>query len=171
MKKQFLTTVIVLLVMSMAGLQLYAQKDVDKLKAEIKTINDKLVKAGLENNFEMASKYYCDDVVSLPNYGPQISGLKPLIEKNKQDMKAGYKMLSLNLKTDKVLPDKMYVIETGHYDISMSMPQMDQPINDKGKYITVWERQSDGTLKILVETWNTDTNPMMGKEMTEKEMD
>jgi len=78
----------------------------------------------------------------------------------------------MKLQTDNVLTDKAYVIETGHYDISMQMPKMEQPLNDKGKYITVWQRQSDGSLKILVETWNTDTNPMeAGKSTAEKDME
>ncbi|MBM3437153.1 MAG: hypothetical protein FJY07_13165 [Bacteroidetes bacterium] len=172
MKKQFFITVALLMVMSMAGIQLYAQKDADKLKAEITKINNNLVKAGLENNMELMKTYYCEDVISLPNYGPQLMGVKQLVEKNKKDIQEGFKMLSLDLKTDNVFPDKMYVIETGHFDISMSLPKMDQPVNDKGKYITVWERQPDGSLKILIETWNTDTNPMeMQKGMTEKEMD
>jgi hypothetical protein len=25
--------------------------------------------------------------------------------------------------------------------------------------MTIWEKQNDGSLKIKVETWNTDTNP------------
>jgi ketosteroid isomerase-like protein len=160
------------MVMSMAGFQLYAQKDADKLKTEIKLINDKLVKASLDNNIDAAMNFYCDDVISMPNYGPQIVGKKHLLDKNKKDMHEGFKMLSMKLQTDNVLTDKAYVIETGHYDISMQMPKMEQPLNDKGKYITVWQRQSDGSLKILVETWNTDTNPMeAGKSTAEKDME
>jgi hypothetical protein len=33
-------------------------------------------------------------------------------------------------------------------------------ISDKGKYLTIYERDANGSLKIKVETWNTDLNPM-----------
>jgi ketosteroid isomerase-like protein len=174
MKKLFITTGIVLLLVSAAGVKVYAQKDADKLKSEIKSMNDKMAKASVSNNMDYMKSYYCDNVISLPNNGPQVSGLSQLMAKNKEDMQAGYKMISLDLKTDNIFPDKMYVIETGHYDISMSMPKSDKPMNDKGKYITVWERQTDGSLKVLIETWNTDTNPMgmdMKKEMSEQNED
>jgi ketosteroid isomerase-like protein len=37
-------------------------------------------------------------------------------------------------------------------------------MEDTGKYLTLWEKQADGSLKIKVETWNTDKNPMMPKQ-------
>ncbi len=38
----------------------------------------------------------------------------------------------------------------------------DMPWNDHGKYMTIWEMQDDGSLKVKVETWNTDVNPVDG---------
>ena len=41
---------------------------------------------------------------------------------------------------------------------------------DNGKYVTVYEIQKDGSLKVKIETWNTDTNPwaQMNEENQEK---
>jgi hypothetical protein len=36
---------------------------------------------------------------------------------------------------------------------------MPGPMEDHGKYVTVWEKQKGGALKIKVETWNSDINP------------
>ena len=33
-------------------------------------------------------------------------------------------------------------------------------IKDNGKYVTVYAREDDGSMKFTVETWNTDINPM-----------
>jgi ketosteroid isomerase-like protein len=33
-------------------------------------------------------------------------------------------------------------------------------MEDHGKYLTVWEKQKDGSLKVKVETWNSDVDPM-----------
>ena len=59
------------------------------------------------------------------------------------------------------------VIDIGTYNITMTLPQMgDQPWNDHGKYMTIWEMQEDGSLLAVAETWNTDTNPWQDmKEM------
>ena len=37
--------------------------------------------------------------------------------------------------------------EIGTYKINASMPGMDKPMDDHGKYLTVWEKQKDGSLK------------------------
>jgi ketosteroid isomerase-like protein len=170
MKNLYTKTTLILLILVLAGTQLNAQKEAEKLKTEIKTLNDKMIKAGLANDLASVMSIYSDNVISLPNYGPMISGKKALMEKNQKDIESGFKMLSMNFNTDEVFPDKQYVTEVGHYVIKMSIPGMPEPINDNGKYITVWERQADGSLKVLIETWNTDVNPMeMQKKMMDKE--
>jgi uncharacterized protein (TIGR02246 family) len=170
MKNLYAKTTLILLIMVLAGAQLYAQKDDGKLKAEIKTLNDKMIKAGLANDLESVLSIYSDDVISMPSYGPMVRGKKALMEKNKKDMESGFKMLSMNINTDEVFPDKQYITEVGHYDIKMTIPGMAEPMNDNGKYVTIWERQTDGSLKVFIETWNTDVNPMeMEKKMMEKQ--
>ena len=46
--------------------------------------------------------------------------------------------------------------EIGKYEISLEIPGVPHPITDKGKYLVIWQRQNDGTLKIKLETWNND---------------
>jgi hypothetical protein len=47
----------------------------------------------------------------------------------------------------------------------MTMPNMPAPMEDHGKYLTVWEKQKDGSLKVKVETGNSEVDPtnMMGQ--------
>ena len=52
------------------------------------------------------------------------------------------------------------ITEIGTYKMNRSMPGMDKPMDDHGKYLTIWEKQKDGSLKIKVETWNSDVDPM-----------
>ena len=54
----------------------------------------------------------------------------------------------------------------------MTMPNMDKPMEDHGKYLTIWEKQKDGSLKVKVETWNSDVDPMsMMNQMGQKGAD
>jgi ketosteroid isomerase-like protein len=168
MKNLYVTTALLLLVLVLAGTQLNAQGDAMKLKSEITEMNNKMLKAWKAEDWATANSYYAENVISMPSYEPMLKGKSTVVEKSKKDHEAGYKMLEMNLNIDEVFPDKMYVIEVGHYVVKMSVPNMKEPINDNGKYVTVWERQKDGTLKVFIETWNSDINPM---EMQGKKMD
>jgi len=52
----------------------------------------------------------------------------------------------------------------------MSMPGMDKPMDDQGKYLTIWEKQKDGSMKVKVETWNSDADPMTMMKSMDKQM-
>jgi ketosteroid isomerase-like protein len=160
MKNLYATTVLLLLIMLLAVPQLNAQDDAKKLKSEITEMNNKMLKAWKAEDWATANSYYAENVISMPSYEPMLKGKSNVIEKSKKNHEAGYKMLEMNLNIDEVYPDKNYVIEVGHYVIKMQIPGMDKPMDDNGKYLTVWERQKDGTLKVFIETWNTDVNPM-----------
>jgi hypothetical protein len=45
---------------------------------------------------------------------------------------------------------------------------MDKPWNNHRECLTLWEMQEDGSMKIKVETWNTDVNPWMEMQKDEK---
>jgi len=44
---------------------------------------------------------------------------------------------------------------SGTYQLSMS-DASGKPINDRGKYLEVWEKQADGNWKCAADIWNSD---------------
>lgn len=46
----------------------------------------------------------------------------------------------------------------GVYDLSMTGPD-GKPVTDKGKYVTVYKKQADGSWKAAVDTFNSDLPP------------
>jgi ketosteroid isomerase-like protein len=85
----------------------------------------------------------------------------PAIKKASEEMqKKGVKFTSFVPTTLKVIVNGNQITEVGTYKISISMPGMDKPIDDHGKYLTLWEKQKDGSLKVKIETWNSDVDPM-----------
>lgn len=169
MKYLKIKSALLLIILFLAGNQLSAQKEINKLKSQIKTLNDKMIKAGLDEDTETMAAMYSDDIIYLPNYSPMVKGKKKVMEMDKESQKEGYKMTAWTLKTDEIFPDKKYIIETGTYSVTIKVPQMPEPVNDKGKYVTVWVRQKDGGLKIFIDTWNSDLNPMaMDNNMMEE---
>ena len=87
-------------------------------------------------------------------------GIAAIRKANEEMMKSGMKITSFEPVTLKVLVNGNMITEIGTYKISMSMPGMENPMQDHGKYLTIWEKQKDGSLKVKVETWNTDVDPM-----------
>lgn len=134
-------------------------QDLSLLKEKVETANKKFVNAMLNDDYETMNSMYTNDIISMPSYQPMIRGIEAIIELSEMQKQSGWSTQYFNLRTTDVIPAGNLVIEIGNYDISMSMPGNAGEWNDNGKYITIWELQSDGNLKIKIETWNTDTNP------------
>jgi ketosteroid isomerase-like protein len=75
----------------------------------------------------------------------------------------------MNFKVLEVMKMGSEFIEIGTYKITIHSPQMQMPITDEGKYLTIWEKKGKGDLKIKIEIWNTDVNPMTMMEKVSKE--
>ena len=123
----------------------------EKIAAEM---SEKMVKGDFQHD------YYADDAISMPEWQPMIEGIEAL-KANADQMKAsGINFTKFELKPLKVIINGKMVTEIGTYDLTMTMPEVPEPISDKGKYLTIWEIQKRGDMKIKVETWNTDMSPM-----------
>jgi hypothetical protein len=72
---------------------------------------------------------------------------------------AGVKVTSFESQPTEAWECGNQVIEIGTFIISLDIPGM-PGIKDHGKYVTVYERDSKGALKVKIQTRNTDMNPM-----------
>jgi len=156
---------LILFIVTLLCSQLVAQDDLGKLKKQIEGMGDKLVKATIAGDVETIFSFYTDDIISMPNYGEMIKG-KEALKKNDEEMrKAGFEIHSMNFTILDIWSCSDLVYEIGKYGISLTLPGVPQPVADNGKYLTIWQKQSDGSLKIKIEMWNTDVNPWtMSKE-------
>jgi ketosteroid isomerase-like protein len=139
--------------------EISAQSDMTKEKQMISDINAELEKYMVSGNYTGALKHYTDDAVSLPSYQQMLKGKKDIEKRSMEDQKSGMKITAFDLETLDVFGSGDLVYEIGTYKITMEMPNMKEPVNDKGKYLTVYQKEDDGSLKIKAETWNTDINP------------
>jgi len=132
-----------------------------EIKMKIEKMNKKLTEAMLSGDMEKSLSFYASDAVSLPSYGPMAEGIDAIRKSSEEMMNSGMKITACSFETKKVkVCDKM-ITEIGLYKMSMSMPEMEGAMEDHGKYLTIWEMQADGSLKIKVEMWNTDVMPKM----------
>jgi len=137
-------------------------------KAKIEKINKEMAQNMLEGNTEKNLSLYSADAISMPSYEPMHEGIAAIRKSNEEMMKSGMKITSFEPVTVKVLVNGNMITEIGTYKMSMTMPGMDKPMEDHGKYLSIWEKQQDGSLKVKIETWNTDINPMSMMKSTEK---
>jgi ketosteroid isomerase-like protein len=157
-KANFVSFSVLLAILFMASAG-FSQSAAD-YKVKIEKINKQMAKYMLEGNSEKNLELYAADAISMPSYEPMLEGIAAIRKSSEAMMKSGMKITSFEPVTVKVLVNGNMITEIGTYKMSMSMPGMEKPMNDHGKYLTIWEKQKDGSLKVKVDTWNTDVDPM-----------
>jgi len=146
----------------------FSQTDAE-YKAKLEALNKEMAKNMLAGNIEKILVNYAADAISMPSYQPISEGIPAIRKSNEEMMKTGVKFVSFVPTIKKVFSSGNLVMEIGLYQMSMTMPGMEKPMEDHGKYLNIWEKQKDGSLKVKVETWNSDVDPMaamgdMGKK-------
>jgi ketosteroid isomerase-like protein len=99
----------------------------------------------------MAAFYTADAKFLAPN-APMIEGRAGIESFGKEMFAAGGQ--SLKLETVDVLDGGDLEIEVGRYTMGIQPPGAD-PMVDNGKYVAVWRRDTDGDMKMAVDTFNT----------------
>jgi len=150
--------IVLFTILLFASMQIQAQ-DVGDMKAKFNDMNKKFAKMMLDNDYDGILSFYADDIISLPSYQPMVRGLDAIKKSQEMEKNSGNKMTAFDLTTTDVINAGDYYIEIGTYTLTMDIPGMQMPYNDKGKYMNVWEKQDDGSLKMKVDTWNSDINP------------
>jgi ketosteroid isomerase-like protein len=143
----------------LTGNLLFSQSDAE-YKAKIESLNKEMVKNMLEGNTEKLLTIYTQDAISLPGNEPMSQGLTEIRKASEEMAKSGVKFNSFEPTILKVMSSGNLITEIGTYKISMTVPEVGGPVDDHGKYLTIWEKQKDGSLKVKVEMWNSDKAPM-----------
>ena len=151
---------VVLIVAMFTTIITYSQQSAREYQSKIEELNKEMVSSMLEGNIEKNLSMYTDDAISMPSYEPMREGIAAIRKGAEEMAKMGMKVTSFEPTIKKVIPEGNLITEIGSYKIKLTMAGMDEPIEDHGKYLTIWEKQKDGSLKVKVETWNSDVNPM-----------
>jgi ketosteroid isomerase-like protein len=139
-------------------------QDTDEMKSTIQEWNDQFSQAMMNGDNEKMLSFYADDIISMPSYAPMLEGKKALKNAMEMDSNSGKKFTKFNLTSKKLLSEGNLLVDIGTYELTVEMEGMDKPIDDQGKYVTVYEKQNDGSWKIKVDTWNSDLNPWMSND-------
>ena len=106
---------------------------------------------------KMSSIYTADAVVLMPN-APLARGHSGINQLN-AGMLAALTVTAAEFKTTDLIVTGDYAIETGTYEMTMR-PKTGAPIADVGKFVSIWQKQSDGSWKIVKDISNSDKAAM-----------
>jgi ketosteroid isomerase-like protein len=149
----------------------YSQEMSD-LQKKVQSMNNDMAKLLLSGDEDAMWNYYTEDVISMPSYQPMMKGMEECKKASQEMMESGMEMIDFKSTVTDIIQSGDLVVDIGTYEITMKIPAMgDQPWNDHGKYMTLWEKQDDGSMKVKAETWNTDVNPWMEMQKMEEQED
>ena len=126
--------------------------DVERL---LRDLDAQWAKAAAAKDVEQTIGYYSDDAIVLP---PNATGAatKEAIRNVWKDMFA-IPSLVISWQPTRVQVGKSGEMAwvRGRYELTMN-DASGKPIDDRGKYLEVWEKQTDGNWKCAADMWNSD---------------
>jgi ketosteroid isomerase-like protein len=156
MRSCFSRIVLPTLMLLVFSSQTFAQDDLTKIKQTIQQINAEFARASIEGNWDIVFSYYFDDVVVMPNFYEIIRGKENWRLLEDEATKKGRRITSASFATLDLWACGDLVYETGKYAMSMTLPGLSNPYSDQGKYLSIWQKQKNGSLKVKMLIWNTD---------------
>jgi uncharacterized protein (TIGR02246 family) len=127
--------------------------NVADVRPSIDRVNAQMVAAMNSGRVDDVLPLYAPDAIVLAPNAPPMAGHGAI--RQFWGAVSGMKMSGVSLTTDQVEVHGDVAIETGSYTMTLTPPGASSPVNDRGKYLVVWKRQSDGSWKIYRDMFST----------------
>ena len=119
---------------------------------DVRAVNDAYEKAVANQDVASVVSLYTSDATLMPPNAPLAKGTKALEAVFNGYIEAGAN--SLTLETIELDAQGDAVIEVGRYTLGIQTP--DGAMEDVGKYLQVFKRQGDGSLRLAYDAFNSD---------------
>ena len=124
-------------------------------EATLRKLDDEWSKAVGSRDVEKATSYYSEDAVVMPPNIPTLTGKEPIRTLWRSMLESpafsgGWKATKVEVARS---GDLAYV--SGNYEFKETDPN-GNPMTDKGKYLEVWKKQSDGSWKCVADMFSSD---------------
>ncbi len=136
-----------------AGIGLAA--DMDSQALTLVKLDDQWSAAAVKKDTDLVVSFYTDDATVYPPndiIGTGHDGAKKIWGAMLSDPSL---TISWKAQHGEIASSGDIGYTSGTYELSMKGPD-GKPINDKGKFLCVWKKQSDGKWKALRDMWNSD---------------
>ncbi|MCE7991041.1 MAG: SnoaL-like domain-containing protein [Roseivirga sp.] len=129
-----------------------SQTNDSKLKVVVKELGDQMERLVVSKDLDAIVEMYGDDAQYLPDASGIYSGKEEIRKYWKQTFTMD--IIGFEMETLSVGGDKKRIHETG---LGMStIKYNDQKVEFKFKFVNVWERQKDGSYKLIIDIYNRD---------------
>jgi uncharacterized protein (TIGR02246 family) len=126
-----------------------------KIEQALRDLDAKWSAAAGAKDVNKTVSYYAEDAVVMPPNAPSA--------KTRETIRTAWKEMlttpgaAISWKTTKVEVAKSGDLAclSGTYELGMN-DASGKPVNDRGKYVEVWQKQADGTWKVVADIWNSD---------------
>ena len=139
---------------SASGVAATSSTDAGAARQAIEAANARFADAAKRGDTAVVSAIFAEDVIVMMPNQPAQRGVDAA-RKNFASTFAPSTVKAFDLKTDDVAVGGDLAVETGNYEMTLQ-PRGGREVKDKGKYITVWKRQADGSWKIIRDMVNSD---------------
>jgi uncharacterized protein (TIGR02246 family) len=129
--------------------------DVAATEATIRQLDADWVKAAATHRADAWTAFYSDDAVVLPPNEPTASDKASIHESMEAFLSLPALDVSWSLTKVIVATSGDLAYAYGTYKTS-AKDEKGNPFTDNGKVLEIWRKQSDGSWKCVVDTWNTD---------------
>jgi ketosteroid isomerase-like protein len=137
-------------------------KDIEVRKT-IEEIGQLLSKAVIAKDYETQLKYFSENAVIEPPFGPAVKGKKEIqrgVDQNSTDS-VTFHSYNTTIEDLWVCGDKVY--DKGKWGMSRTSHGSTTPIAFYGSYFVIWKIQQDGSYLIDYIIYNLDFNPYEGR--------
>jgi ketosteroid isomerase-like protein len=133
--------------------------DTQPVEQVLRELDAKWAKAAASKDVDQTIAFYSDDAIVLPPNAATAT-TKEAIRNSWKEMLASPGFI-ISWQPTRVRVGKAGEMGwvSGTYQATMNDAN-GKPVNDRGKYLEVWEKQSDGTWKCRADTWNSDLPPV-----------
>jgi uncharacterized protein (TIGR02246 family) len=112
-------------------------------------------KAAAAKDLERTIAYYSDDAIVLPPNAASAATKEAILNVWKDLLATPGLAITWQPTRVQLAESGEMAWVTGTYELAMNSPS-GKPINDRGKYIEIWEKQADGNWKCGADMWNSD---------------
>lgn len=134
------------------------QVDTAAEAAAIRDVENQLLQATRAKDMDQTLSLYTDDAQRLPPLAPIQSGKEGIRAAFEQEFaipNAEFSWQAIDVKVSRA-GDIAYSV--GTYEATWDDPE-GKRMSESGKYVTVYEKQADGTWKIKLDTWSANAPP------------
>jgi len=111
--------------------------------------NAQWVEAWDKADASLIASLFANDGVLLGRHGNFFKGPEQILARMKTVLESAGKGVKATVKTVDLWLDGDTAYETGTY--SYRYQEKGKPVNEEGRYVTIWKRQSDGAWKIIMD--------------------